>query len=225
MKNTALSLLNMVLPVITITFGEKFTGAGSASIFIASTPVWTAILSHFAGLSQSSGLWLAGCFALAITGEVLIVVDQLSKEGNYSIGVTIFGYVLLLLGAMSYAAGAVVAKKLCAKQHAVLSASGQTLVSVFFATLIAIPADVHEHGADYLSKVTAVSWGGVLYQGVGATCLAFYMYFVLIGRMGPQLVSCAFMTFPIYGMIEAAFLFDSFSFSSFCCRRLPTTQN
>lgn len=209
----ALGVANTVLPVVCVSYGEKYINAGIASIFVASTPVWTEVLLRIFRMSDEANLCMLVCgFVVGLVGLVGIVVDDLIKPADEAVPLyeQIFGHVLLIACALSYGVGAVLARKYAAGLHPAVAATGQVLYGALAAIVIALPTDgllppdAYPRHLGFFATATPKAWIGCIYQGIGSTCIGFFIYFFLVKKLGPARVMMAWMTFPIYGVLEGA---------------------
>ncbi len=146
-----------------------FAGVASAgvavgtAVAIGSGPIWAGLLQVLATGRAPAPAWWAGTLC-AVAGGVLLVLGQ---GGGARASLT--GVGLCLLAGLSYAAYALLSKRLVARA----STSWATLGVFGSAALIAVPAAWAMAGAP---STNAQGWLVVLYLGVATTGVAYLLF-------------------------------------------------
>lgn len=170
----ALGLLGNAINQVLFTNGLSLTTASNAGIIGAMIPILAALIGSATGLDRSSPrLWLG---AVVSFGGILMV----TLLGGHGFGGFRVGD-LLLLGSSTAWAGYTVfsapltrlASPLKVTTYAMLTAS----VAVF---LLGLPQLVHQD----FSRVSAFSWGGLLFAGLLSNAAAYGLYVWVIHRIG-----------------------------------------
>lgn len=173
----ALGLTGNVAYQLLFIFGLDRTGAGNASVLLATTPLWTALLSSLAGQERVGGAtWLAAAGTLA--GMVLLVAGGPGAAGAGA--ATLTGDLLMALSAITWAAYTVGARPLI-HRYGPLPVTAWTLASgTLILVLLGLP--------DLLSfrplTLSPGGWFGVFYAGLLAIALAYVLWNRSVRRFG-----------------------------------------
>lgn len=188
-----LALLQVVLPFLLITVGERWVASSLTGILVAAAPAWAALLAFtpYAPAQRPGPVALAG-LAVGLVGVGLLFGVDLGGSTT-----AIVGGLMILAASLGYAAGAIELKRRAAGIHpAVLAAStmGTSAVLVLPAALLTLPSAA---GADSVAAVLAL--------GVLGTGLAFLLFYGLIAELGAQKASLVgYLTPPFavaYGVV------------------------
>ncbi len=149
--------------------GLDRTGAGNASVLLATTPVWTALLSSAAGHERIPGAtWLAAVGT--VTGMVLLVAGG---SGGLSVGsTTLPGDLLMAASAVTWSAYTVGARSLI-HRYGPLALTAWTL---WTGTAVLVPMGLPALLALDPREVGHSSWLGVAYAGVLAIGVAYVLW-------------------------------------------------
>lgn len=144
--------------------GVRATGiAVGTAVAIGSGPIWAGLLQWMSSGRWPSAAWWGGTL-LAVAGGALLVIEPGNTQALSSSGV-----VLCLLAGLSYAAYALINKRLVVQAD-----PGQVTGIVFgIAALVALPAAWLNAGVPALN---AGGLGVVLYLGVVATGLSYLLF-------------------------------------------------
>lgn len=182
-----LALLNNVVPFSLIFLGQTRIGAGLASVFYATTPLWTVLVANaFTTDEKLSVAKLAGV-GLGIAG-VVVLVGPGSLSGPVGPAWAKFAVVG---AAVSYAFAVVYAKRFrCLKPS--LVATGQLTAS----TVIMIPIVFLLYRPDQIITSNASIMAAVVALGTVTTAFAFILYFRLIASAGATNASLVTLLVP-----------------------------
>ena len=178
----ALATLGNVAPFYVISWGQQHIASGVASILVTTMPLMTLALAHFfiAGERMTRRRLLG--FATGFAGVVLIVgPEALGRMGGG--GLALAAQLAVLLGAVFFAANAIVARLMPEMDIWMRSAMVNGL-----ALIIALPP------AALMAPLPASfpGWGpvaGVVCTGIFASAVATVIYFRLIDEAGPTFMS------------------------------------
>ncbi len=144
--------------------GIRATGvAVGTAVAIGSGPIWAGLLQALATGRRPALAWCAGT-ALAVTGGALMIVSN-----GAQITVTALGVGLCLLSGFSYAAYALVNKRMVGQA----SASVVTMAVFTLAAALATPVAWALSGGPH---ATATEWAIVIYLGVVTTGVAYLLF-------------------------------------------------
>jgi len=189
-----MGLLNSALPFFLIAWGQQYIDSGLAAIFNASAPLFTALLAL--GLDQAqrvSGLRLAG-LVLGFAGIVALVGFEPSG-GEHAVA----GSLAVVAAALCYALGALYAGRRFRGFPPLLLSFG----ALAWATLFVLPA-----GAAQMSDFGWETLASVLGLGVGATAVAYLLYFGLIAGAGASRAILVTYLVPSLALVYGAVFLD-----------------
>lgn len=185
--------LNSALPFFLVVWGQQYIDSGLAAILNASAPLFTALLALPLDRSQRvRGLRLLG-LALGFGGIVALVGFEPSGGER-----AVAGSLAVVAAAVCYALGALYAGRRFAGLPPVLVSFG----SLAFATLFALPL-----GAAEASSAGWKPLAAVVALGVGATAVAYVLYFGLIAGAGAsRAILVTYLVPPLALVYGATFL-------------------
>jgi drug/metabolite transporter (DMT)-like permease len=165
-------LVGTALPFYLIAWGQQSIDSGTSAILNASAPIWTAMLAFAVVRSQRvTGLRLAGLLLGFVGVAVLVGGGRRAGHGDLA------GSLAVVAAAALYAVAALYVGKRFAGRGALVVALG----TVAWATLFCVPL-----GAGGLVR-GGIGWesaAAALALGIGATAVAYLLYYALIERAG-----------------------------------------
>ena len=175
-----LGLLNCVIPFSLIFWGQTHIPSGLASIFNATTPIFTVVIAHLATRDEKlNAAKLAGIAAGFVGVAVMLGPDVLLEIGISEIGISVWGQLACLAAALSYALAGVYGRRLSHHPAAPVAAgqlSAATVVLTPLAALIDQPWTLPKPSPAALSALLALA--------VLSTALAYVIYFRILARHG-----------------------------------------
>ena len=176
-KIVALGLLGNVAYQLLFILGLDLTRAGNASLLLASTPIWTALLARvFTGERHPATVWI-GVLA-TLLGMGLVVVGSGGAVGVD--GSTLRGDLMLAVGALAWA-GYTVAGKGPVARNGALVVTGWTLwVGTAVLVLLGLPGLLRQ---DW-SGLGVGFWAAVVFSGVGSIALAYILWYTGVRVLG-----------------------------------------
>lgn len=171
-----LSLLGNVAYQLLFIFGLDLTRAGNASLFLSTTPAWTALLAVALGGETVTGRqWLG--IAGALGGAVLLVIGG---QGIALQGATLAGDLIMLAAALSWAVFTVGSRPYIKKYGPVPYAAW----SLWIATPILVVLGMPQLRALGLGSLGWREWGVVVYAGGLSISLAFVLWNLGVRLLG-----------------------------------------
>jgi drug/metabolite transporter (DMT)-like permease len=192
-----LAVVQIVAPFLLITVGEQHISSSLAGILVSAAPIFTALLAlRFDHAERSRGWRLVGV-VLGIAGVGLLFGVDLTGGTEQALG-----GLAVLLASLGYAIGALLLKhrlKGVPPVGIVASTMGVSALILVPALPFALP---HSH-APGLDTV-----GAMLALGIGATGLAFLIFYTLIADVGPARASIVAYVAPGFAVFYGALLLD-----------------
>jgi len=188
-------LVQSTIPLLLLTFGQRYVTAGLAGILIGAQPLFVALLAIRYAPDQRPDGW-KGTLGILIgfVGLVLLFGNDLAGR------TALIGGLLVLGAAVCYAAGALMIFRRHSDAQPLGVATSAMLVTT---TAVAVPAIVTlPTHAPTLGATTALAVLGL--ACTGATLVVFYN---LIATAGPARAALAFYLSPAFAVaLSAAFL-------------------
>ncbi len=189
-----LAAVQVVMPFLLITFGERHIASGLAGILVSSAPIFTALLAaRFDDEERPRGVAAAG-FVLGIVGVVLLFGLDLSGEAD-----ALLGGLMVLLASLGYAIGGLYLKRRLRGAQPVGIAAATMVVS----TLLLVPALPFTLPSAVPDRQTI---GAMLALGAGGTGIAFLIYYTLIADIGPSRATLVTYIAPGFAVIYGIWL-------------------
>lgn len=183
-----LALLNNVLPLSLIFTGQTEIGAGLASVFYATTPLWTVLVANLLTTDEKLSPIKLGGVALGIIGAAVMIGPGLSSD----LGGPVWAKLAVIGAAISYAFAVVYAKRFKNISPTVV-ATGQLTA----ATILMIPIVFTFYSPAEITASSMSIWMAVLALGVFTTAIAFILYFNLIASAGATNASLVTLLVPV----------------------------
>ncbi|WP_285106441.1 EamA family transporter [Promicromonospora sp. MEB111] len=182
------AIVEVVLPVSLITFGQEDVPSGTAGVLIALEPIFVAVITLI--LVRDHGLALTGWLGLVIgiTGVGVLLGIELTGPSA-----------LLIVGAaLSYAVGAVLISRLFADADSLTTTAAMILIAAPILVALALVAEP-------VTVPTPTTWVALLVLGSACSAAGFTTFFALIRRSGPTIASLTTYASPIIAVL-AGFL-------------------
>jgi drug/metabolite transporter (DMT)-like permease len=191
-----LGVVQLAAPFLLLGFGQRSVPSGLAGILVSSTPLWTALLAvRLDREERARGRGVIG-LAVGFVGVVLLCGLELSGSGD-----TLFGAVLLLLGALSYALGGFLGKNRMSGMTPVGAITGAMVggsVALAPFALASLP-----DRAPGLGPVAAAIALGAISGGLG-----WLLYSTVLAEAGPGKATVALYLVPAFAVVYGAVFLD-----------------
>lgn len=201
-----LSVINIVIPFLLITYSEETVDSAVAAILNATVPLFVIVIAPLVLPDERVTVGRIAGLALGFAGVVLLVAPGLAASlgpgGGPDAGV---GAELMLIGSsLSYACGNVYARRSVRGLAPMIPA----LFQVGFAAAITVPlallVDRPWAGpAPAPAALLAVAWLGLLGSG-----LAYLCYFTILRHWGSMRTSMTSYLLPVVGLAAGALVLD-----------------
>jgi drug/metabolite transporter (DMT)-like permease len=172
----ACSFCNVIGYNTATTFGLRWLPASTASLLIATSPIWIALFSVLLNKERIRGLLVAGLL-LSLSGSLLLTGGN-ALSGTQWQASALFGALLVLLGAMMWGLYTVLARPLSLKYGATFS----TGISIVFGTL---PLFLfwNPHLLPQLQRLSPLVWFAILFLVLGSTMLGMLLWNYGVARI------------------------------------------
>lgn len=191
-----LGILGNVVYQFFFIFGMDATLAGNAAILLATTPVWTTILSTALGHERPPGrVWLG--VAATLAGMVLVV---LGGERSVEVGgETVVGDLMMVGSSVIWSIYTVGGRRLT-QRYGSLRVTGWTL---WVGTLGLVPLGIPFLRHTRLETVSFLEWGSVLYAGVFGIGLAYALWYRGVRQLGSSRTAVYSNLVPVVALAVA----------------------
>lgn len=180
------TLLQLTVPIVLLTAGQKYVSAGLASILLATQPVWAAIIAFAARRHVSAASALG--VALGMAGVVLLFMKDLGGSSTAPVG-----GILLVAAAAGYAGGAAyIQAALPEVPPLTVAAAATTLTTVLLAPSIVFTPVVYPGFA---------ALGALLMLGTIATGGALVLFYRLVKGIGSVRANVAAYLAPGFAVV------------------------
>ncbi|MBV8150788.1 MAG: DMT family transporter [Candidatus Eremiobacteraeota bacterium] len=186
-----LGITNNAVPFFLIASGETQISSGLASILNATTPIFTAIVAHFATADERFSANKIAGIGLGFAGIVALV----GPEAVGGLNITSLAQIACLCAAISYAFAGVYGKRFRGTPLPVIATS-QLIAS----TLMLLPLELILDKPWTLS-VSWQTWLALLVMALGGTAAAYILYFGLIVSAGAVNASLVTLLVPVIALL------------------------
>lgn len=176
----------------------KYTGVSNVCLLVCSAPLLTALLARWFGKSEKMSSRLITGSLIAFAGAALVIVEDWKH-----MQLKLLGDMLALCGALSWAVYQLIIKRMCGKYSTVfitrkVFAYGLLTIAVFF---------VFNHPSFPLdSMLHPVVAGNLLFLGIIASGLCFWVWNIVIDHLGAVATSAYIYLQPLFAAITASFV-------------------
>jgi drug/metabolite transporter (DMT)-like permease len=188
-----LSLIQVLVPFLLITFGEKHIASSLAGILVASAPIFTALLAFWLDREELATGWRLVGVLVGIVGVGLLFGVDLTGDTA-----ALFGGLMILLASFGYAIGPLQMKRrLQGVPPVATAAATMTIAALVLTPAVPFAIPAHTPGLDTI--------GSLLVLGAGGTGFAFLIFYTLIAEVGPGRATVVAYIAPgfsvIYGVV------------------------
>ena len=196
--------------IITQFVGTNLATAHDGALLTTTTPIFILPLAWLL-LHERPGWRVLAGMLVALAGIVLVVeLQQGSSSSVISWGQALLGDSLLIVSAVLWALFTVLGTPLVRGSSALVVSTYATLWSLVFIAPFALWEMVHYP----LTLPTLPSLGSVLYLGIGATALAWFLWYKGVERLPASVAAVFFFAQPVVGgLLSALFLHERLGMS------------
>lgn len=182
------------VPYYLLNYGEQYVSSGLTALLFSTMPVFILI---FSSLFLRERIHLSQALGIAIGfGSLFMIINSQGLHLDYS---ELFGVIAILVAAVMHALSYVITK-LRGGDIGVITFNtlpiGIAGLGLFVAGLLVERPD--------LAAVTPQSWAALAYLGLVASVGGFIVYFFLLKRLSPVVLSFVFIIFPVFAVVIGA---------------------
>ncbi len=190
----ALALTGNCIPFFVITWGQQYVDSSLAGILMAMMPLTTVVLAHFFVADERITKNKVIGFLLGFAGVVILMQPELIVSTQLD-WLHLSAMLLILMGAISYAANSVIAHSL-PKISLPLISAGVLLT----ASIVIIPLSASQ-GFEWVAETSATAMWAVILLGIFPSGLATIIYFRVIRHAGPAFLSQINYLIPVWAVL------------------------
>jgi drug/metabolite transporter (DMT)-like permease len=213
------------LPYYLLNYGEMHVSSGLTALLFSCMPVFILL---FSALFLRERIYPSQMLGIAIGFGSLFMIIR--SQGLHLDQAEWLGVLAILCAAVMHALCYVVTKK---HGSAISVITYNTLpIGIAGAMLFIVGLSVE---APVFAQVTARSWGALFYLGLVASVGGFIVYFLLLKRLSPIILSFVFIIFPVFAVIIGAWyegqtlsrelmIYSAILLSGFAITKLPVEK-
>jgi drug/metabolite transporter (DMT)-like permease len=168
--------------------------ASEAALIAYTMPVWASLLA-WPILGERPTVLRTLALVMAFAGLASIM-------GGNGVGASLAklpGIIMALGGAMAFAVGTVLAKRLPIKLPPITAAAWQILIGCLPITVVGLAIETSDW-----RRVTPVGWWLLFYSTVGQFCIAYVSWFEALARLPASVAAIGTMAVPVIGVVASA---------------------
>jgi drug/metabolite transporter (DMT)-like permease len=195
-----LGFIGIVIYHLALNYGEQYISAGTASLIIATIPLFVVILAVIF-LSEKITLNIILGITFSLSGVVIISIfgnEGITLEIKYISGA------LSVLVAALVGAGYTVAGKKLLQRYSPLSL---TMYAFLIGSIGMIPF-INQSLFNEVSQMSLVGWGAVFFLAIFPTVICYVLWYVLLDIKAASEISIYLYFIPILSTIIGYFVLD-----------------
>ena len=182
------------LPYYLLNYGEMHVSSGLTALLFSCMPVFILL---FSAVFLRQKIYPSQVIGIAIGFGSLFMIIR--SQGLHLDHAELFGVLAILAAAVMHALCYVITKK----QGSAISVITYNTLPIGLAGLMLFVAGLTVE-APVFDDITARSWGALLYLGLVASVGGFIVYFLLLKRLSPIILSFVFIIFPVFAVVIGA---------------------
>lgn len=186
--------LNNVIPFLGITYAQESITASLASLFNATTPIFTALLAHLLTKDEKISLFKAIGILVGFVGMIILLLPK--GFGNFELA-----GVFAIIAAISYSFAGVFGKKL-KEYNPILNVFGMLSTSTVIVYIMFFPS------INSLEVNSIYEFKDLILLAIVSTSIAYIIYFRLLFSVGAVKLLLVTYLIPISASVLGTFLLD-----------------
>jgi drug/metabolite transporter (DMT)-like permease len=196
-----MGFLNNVIPFTLIIWGQFYIASGLASIFNATTPLFTVIVAHFLTTDEK----MTGGRLLGVIIGIVGIVVMIGGDVLQSLGSNVMAQLAILGAAISYAFAGVYGRRFKALGITPMAtATGQVTAS----SILLIPVMLIVDQPWTLSMPGLSTMGALVGMAALSTALAYILYFRILATAGATNLLLVTFLIPVSAIILGVFILN-----------------
>jgi len=179
------------VPYYLLNYGEVHVSSGLTSLLFSTMPVFILI---FSSIFLKEKIYFSQVLGIAIGFASLFMI--IKTQGLHIENAEFLGVLAILLAAVMHALCYVITKQ----QGAAIGVITYNTLPIGLAGAMLFATGLWLESPD-LSQVTLRSWTALTYLGIVASVGGFIVYFMLLKRLSPVILSFVFIIFPVFAVI------------------------
>jgi drug/metabolite transporter (DMT)-like permease len=188
------AILNVTAWMVLMGLALLWLPASEAALLAYTMPVWAAMLA-WPVLGERPTLLRVIALAMAFAGLASIF----GGNGFAASATKLPGIIMALVGAVGFALGTVLAKRLPLKLPPVTAAAWQIGIGCLPVAVAGLAIET-----TYLDKVTTTGWTLVVCSIVFQFCIAYVSWFAALARLPASVAAIGTMAVPVIGVVASA---------------------
>ncbi|HUC63465.1 MAG TPA: DMT family transporter [Alphaproteobacteria bacterium] len=176
------------------TLALRYTTASHVALLLASQSIFTGLIAASLERRAPTKRWIAGC-VVALAGEVALIAFRFGLSVGGSLTGDLWAIAAALVSSSGYVAGARLATR--------IGTWGTTVWGNILAALIALGPLLYLGAPVDWSALDWTVWAAVAYIAIGASFLAYVLWYWAMARGGVARVSLLLFTNPIFTILLA----------------------
>ena len=185
-KMAALAIAGQALPFLLFGIAAHMTTSADMALMMGAMPIFTFVLARVLGLNEVWNMRAALGLAVGLAGVAISLASPLAVAGAAAEAAPGLGRALSLLGALGFAAGALLSRDVSREIGAAMTATGSMLISSALLFVLMLATSGPPSPAALLGKPIG-PLAALIALGVFNTALAYFVYFRLIATAGGHL--------------------------------------
>ncbi|NWB19710.1 MULTISPECIES: DMT family transporter [unclassified Pseudomonas] len=182
------------IPYYLLNYGEMHVSSGLTALLFSCMPVFILI---FSALFLRERIYFSQVIGIAIGFGSLYMI--IKSQGLHLDHAELFGVLAILAAAIMHALCYVITKK----QGSAISVITYNTLPIGIAGLMLFVAGLWFETPTF-EDITLRSWSALFYLGLVASVGGFIVYFMLLKRLSPIILSFVFIIFPVFAVIIGA---------------------
>lgn len=183
---------NAAIPITLISWSETRIDSALAAILNGTVPLFTIVIAHFWLPDEKINLSRVIGLIIGFIGVIVLVSRDIGPEGLHG---TVWGQTGVLAAAICYATSITFSRRYLRGQKPLVQS---TIVLLFGDLMMWVMVPFTE--TTYIPTLP-ITWFAITWLGVFGSCLAYLLYFYLIGVWGPTRASVVSYLFPVIGLV------------------------
>jgi drug/metabolite transporter (DMT)-like permease len=172
-----MGLLNNVLPMLLIVWGQHGIASGLASILNATTPLFTVLVAHLFTADEKLTVLKALGVAVGFAGAAVMI----GPDTLYGLGTDVLAQLACLAGALSYAFAGIFGRRFRRMGVPPLATAARQVTA---SAIMVLPIMLLVDKPWELPVPHIATWGAILGVGLLSTALAYVLYFRILATAG-----------------------------------------